>query len=82
VCCADDVGKCTEGRSAAAAMPALTSSSCRGSNCQEGLRIRIEFSCYAFCVARNPIEAWLPSQNGLFFDAPQRQTVMLLRTSY
>ena len=28
------------------------------------------------------IEAWLPSQNGLFRDAPHRQTVIRLRTSY
>jgi hypothetical protein len=32
-------------------------------------------------LARNLIVAWVPSQNGLFFDAPQRQTVMRLRAS-
>ena len=26
--------------------------------------------------SRNPIEAWLPSQNGLFDDAPQRQSAV------
>ena len=30
----------------------------------------------------NPMEAWLASQNGLLADAPQRQSVTRLRTSY
>ena len=32
-------------------------------------------------VARNLISACEPSQKGLFFDAPQRHSVMRLRTS-
>src|SRR5207237_1402031 len=32
--------------------------------------------------ARNPIVTCEPSQKGLFFDAPQRHSVMRLRTSY
>ena len=31
--------------------------------------------------ASKPISAWVPSQNGLFFDWPQRQRVTRLRTS-
>jgi hypothetical protein len=35
-----------------------------------------------FVFALYLIDAWLPSQNGLFWDAPHRQTVIRLRTSY
>jgi hypothetical protein len=34
-----------------------------------------------FVFALYLIDAWLPSQNGLFFDAPHRQMVTRLRIS-
>jgi hypothetical protein len=39
----------------------------------------LNYSTVAYAL--NLIDTWLPSQNGLFCDAPHRQTVIRLRTS-
>jgi len=47
---------------------------------QKPARMMCDYSMLVFAL--NLIDVWLPSQNGLFFEAPQRQTVMRLRISY
>src|SRR6516162_9227731 len=47
---------------------------------QKPSRMMSDYSMLVFAL--NLIDVWLPSQNGLFFEAPQRQTVMRLRISY
>jgi hypothetical protein len=47
---------------------------------QKPARMMSDYSMLVFAL--NLIDVWLPSQNGLFFEAPQRQTVMRLRISY